>query len=91
MENTITMFFIDTAIIPERSSGCLVLTGPGPKGTHGNLNILGYPDIKVNRRVLREIHAEEDWACDISGGGDFNDPFDFTDGIQTQRVCYKAL
>ena len=46
MENTITMFFIDTAITPERSSGCLVLTGPGPKGTHGNLNILGYPDIK---------------------------------------------
>ena len=46
MENTITMFFTDTAITRERNSGSLVLTGPGPKGIRGNLNISGYPDIK---------------------------------------------
>jgi len=46
MENTITMFFIDTTITPERNSGCLVLTGPGPKGTRGNLNISGYLGIE---------------------------------------------
>jgi|GEM_PF-2456175 len=64
---------------------------PWTEGHPWEPEYLRIPGHKVNRRVLREIHAEEDWACDISGGGDFNDPFDFTDGIQTQRVCYKAL
>jgi len=44
-----------------------------------------YLRIPGRRTVLRETHAEEDWACDINGDGDLDDPWDFTDGTELYK------